>query len=234
MDGIWGGNMYAGGAGAILPNKITSKHNIRYIPNMDGLDIVKKIRAQLDRNGYKDVQMKLIGDVPWSKMSYDTDIARADHPDVRTVRNPARRAVADAKRSSPAVTGRRIYSPTARSDRRWRRFRCRSPAARPDMAEWRTPPTSILSSKEPAKCTGWQGRRSRSRRSSTTYAHASGAAASPARPITEEMASFRFGIWSRRITSVKSPYTHSAESRWKSKPANSWPSSDLRDRANRH
>ena len=77
MDGIWGGNMFAGGAGAILPNKITSKHNIRYMPNMNGLDIVKKIRAQLDRNGYKDVELKLIGDVPWAKMSYDTDIARS-------------------------------------------------------------------------------------------------------------------------------------------------------------
>jgi len=77
MDGIWGGNMFAGGAGAILPNKITSKHNIRYIPNMNGLDIVKKIRTQLDRNGYKDVELKLIGDVPWAKMSYDTDIARS-------------------------------------------------------------------------------------------------------------------------------------------------------------
>ena len=77
MDGIWGGNMYAGGAGAILPNKITSKHNMRYVPNMNGLDLVKKLRAQLDQNGYKDVQVKLIGDVPWSKMSYDTDIAHA-------------------------------------------------------------------------------------------------------------------------------------------------------------
>ncbi len=77
LDGVWGGNMYAGGAGAILPNKITSKHNFRYIPNMNGLDIVKKLRAQLDHNGYKDVEVKLIGDVPWSKMSYDSDIARA-------------------------------------------------------------------------------------------------------------------------------------------------------------
>ncbi len=77
LDGIWGGNMYAGGAGAILPNKITSKHNIRYTPKMNGLEIVKRIREQLDRNGYKDVEMKVIGDVPWSKMSYDTDIARA-------------------------------------------------------------------------------------------------------------------------------------------------------------
>src|SRR5260370_16249638 len=77
IGGMWGGNMYAGGAGAILPNKITSKHNFRYIPNMSGLDIVKKLRAQLDHNGYKDVEVKLIGDVPWSKMSYDSDIARA-------------------------------------------------------------------------------------------------------------------------------------------------------------
>ncbi len=70
--------MYAGGAGAILPNKITSKHNFRYVPKMNGLDIVKKLRAQLDANGYKDVEMKLIGDVPWSRgSSPDTDITHA-------------------------------------------------------------------------------------------------------------------------------------------------------------
>ena len=45
LDGIWGGNMYANAAGAILPNKITSKHNIRYQPNMNGIDLTKKIRA---------------------------------------------------------------------------------------------------------------------------------------------------------------------------------------------
>ena len=77
LDGIWGGNMYAGGAGAILPNKITSKHNFRYVPNMHGPDIVKKLRAQLDKNGYKDVEIKLIGDVPWAKMNSDTEIGRA-------------------------------------------------------------------------------------------------------------------------------------------------------------
>ncbi|MBI3403280.1 MAG: M20/M25/M40 family metallo-hydrolase [Acidobacteria bacterium] len=77
LDGIWSGNMYAGGAGAILPNKITSKHNMRYVPKMHGLDMVKRVREQLDRNGYKDVEMKVIGDVPWSKMTYDTDIAHA-------------------------------------------------------------------------------------------------------------------------------------------------------------
>ena len=77
LDGIWGGNMYAGGSGAILPNKLTSKHSIRYLPNMHSADILRKIRAQLDRNGYKDVEIHMVGDQPWSKMAYNTDIARA-------------------------------------------------------------------------------------------------------------------------------------------------------------
>ncbi len=72
LDGIWGGNMYAGGAGAILPNQIVSKHNIRYVPKMMGPDLIKKLRAQLDANGYKDVGVKLIGDVPWSRGNKDT------------------------------------------------------------------------------------------------------------------------------------------------------------------
>ena len=77
LDGIWGGNMYAGGAGAILPNKVTSKHNFRYVPNMNGLDIVKKLKAQLVKNGYPDVEVKLIGDVPWALMNSDNEIGRA-------------------------------------------------------------------------------------------------------------------------------------------------------------
>ncbi len=77
LDGIWGGNMYADAAGAILPNKITSKHNIRYMPNMDGMDLTRKIRAQLDRNGYKDVEMKVIGDVPWSTVDPKNDMNAA-------------------------------------------------------------------------------------------------------------------------------------------------------------
>jgi len=77
IDGIWGGNMFAGGSGAILPNKIVSKHNIRYVPNMTGPDIVAKIRKHLDEHGYKDVQINLVGDVPWAKTSTDTEIGRS-------------------------------------------------------------------------------------------------------------------------------------------------------------
>jgi acetylornithine deacetylase/succinyl-diaminopimelate desuccinylase-like protein len=77
LDGIWGGNMYAGGAGAILPNKITSKHNIRYVPNMKGPDLVEKIKKQLVKNGYPDVDVKLIGDVPWRTGQLTGDLPKA-------------------------------------------------------------------------------------------------------------------------------------------------------------
>jgi acetylornithine deacetylase/succinyl-diaminopimelate desuccinylase-like protein len=77
LDGIWSGNMFPGGSGAILPNTITSKHNIRYVPNMTGADIVKKLRAYLDKEGYQDVKINVVGDVPPAKMHYDTDIAHA-------------------------------------------------------------------------------------------------------------------------------------------------------------
>jgi acetylornithine deacetylase/succinyl-diaminopimelate desuccinylase-like protein len=77
VDGIWGGNMFAGGSGAILPNKITSKHNFRYVPNMTGPDIVAKLRKHLDKHGYSDVEINVVGDVPWAKMRYDTPIASA-------------------------------------------------------------------------------------------------------------------------------------------------------------
>ena len=156
LDGIWGGNMYAGGAGAILPNKITSKHNMRYVPKMNGLEMVKRIREQLDRNGYKDVEMKVIGDVPWSKMSYDTDIARAMNDDLRrssTSRTASRRTT----RRFSAATGRRICSRTRKSASRSRRSRCRSAWAAPATAATRTRPTSTTSSRAPGKVYGMAG-----------------------------------------------------------------------------
>jgi acetylornithine deacetylase/succinyl-diaminopimelate desuccinylase-like protein len=77
LDGIWGGNMFAGGSGAILPNQIISKHNFRYVPNMDGEDIVRKLRKYLDQLGYKDVEINVVGDVPWAKRNSDNDMGRA-------------------------------------------------------------------------------------------------------------------------------------------------------------
>jgi acetylornithine deacetylase/succinyl-diaminopimelate desuccinylase-like protein len=44
---------------------------------MTGPDIVKKLRAHLDKHGYSDVEINVVGDVPWAKRASDTDIGRA-------------------------------------------------------------------------------------------------------------------------------------------------------------
>lgn len=77
LDGIWGGNMFAGGSGSILPNKVTSKHSFRYVPNMTSEEIVTKLRKHLDKRGYTDVEINIIGDQPWARAATDTEIGRA-------------------------------------------------------------------------------------------------------------------------------------------------------------
>ena len=77
LDGIWAGNMFEGGSGAILPNRIVSKHNFRYVPNQTGPDIVTKLRAHLDKHGYEDVEINVVGDVPWAKMDDNNELAMA-------------------------------------------------------------------------------------------------------------------------------------------------------------
>ena len=77
LDGIWAGNMFEGGSGAILPNRIVSKHNFRYVPNQTGPDIVNKLRAHLDKHGYEDVEINVVGDVPWAKMDDDNELSMA-------------------------------------------------------------------------------------------------------------------------------------------------------------
>ena len=77
LDGIWGGLTEPGTAGSIMPDKVTSKHNCRYVPNQDGADLLRKLRAHLDHHGYSDVEIKVIGDVPWLKSDYESDISKA-------------------------------------------------------------------------------------------------------------------------------------------------------------
>jgi acetylornithine deacetylase/succinyl-diaminopimelate desuccinylase-like protein len=54
-----------------------SKHNFRYVPNQDGLKIVDLLRTHLDKHGYEDVEINIVGDVPWAKMTYDNELAYA-------------------------------------------------------------------------------------------------------------------------------------------------------------
>ena len=77
LDGIWGGNMFAGGSGSILPNKVVSKHSFRYVPNVTSEEILSKLRKHLDKRGYTDVEINIIGDQPWARAATDTEIGRA-------------------------------------------------------------------------------------------------------------------------------------------------------------
>jgi acetylornithine deacetylase/succinyl-diaminopimelate desuccinylase-like protein len=77
MDGIFGGLTTPGTAGSIMPNSISSKHNCRYVPNQDGAELLAKVRRHLDAHGYGDIEINVIGDVPWVVADYDTAIMRA-------------------------------------------------------------------------------------------------------------------------------------------------------------
>jgi len=76
LDGIWGG--WTGpGSKTFVPHMVTSKHNIRFVPNQRLNNLYRKIRAHLDEKGYKDVKMRKLGGYPWSLTSHKSAIAEA-------------------------------------------------------------------------------------------------------------------------------------------------------------
>jgi len=76
LDGIWGG--WTGpGSKTLLPHMVTSKHNIRFVPNQEMEDLVKKIRRHLDQKGYRDIEMRVLGGYSWANADYKTHIAQA-------------------------------------------------------------------------------------------------------------------------------------------------------------
>ena len=141
--------MYAGGAGAILPNKITSKHNIRYVPNMKGPDLVEKIKKQLVKNGYPDVDVKLIGDVPWrvGKLTGDMPKAQARALDIMQVPYSTPKELENDDGRLLARVPLRRRRPGADADLRRRRRL---------SAATRTRQTSSTSSRAPERCTAWR------------------------------------------------------------------------------
>jgi hypothetical protein len=76
LDGIWGG--WTGpGTKTFLPTKVTSKHNIRFVPRqtLDGLQ--NKIRRHLDAHGYNDVEIRRLGGSSWGLGRYKDPVAEA-------------------------------------------------------------------------------------------------------------------------------------------------------------
>jgi acetylornithine deacetylase/succinyl-diaminopimelate desuccinylase-like protein len=78
LDGIWGG--WTGpGSKTFVPHMVTSKHNIRFVPNQNLNDLYRKIRAHLDEKGYKDVKLRKVDGYPWALVSHKTAIAEATY-----------------------------------------------------------------------------------------------------------------------------------------------------------
>jgi acetylornithine deacetylase/succinyl-diaminopimelate desuccinylase-like protein len=78
LDGIWGG--WTGpGSKTFVPHMVTSKHNIRFVPNQKLNDLYRKIRAHLDEKGYKDVKLRKVDGYSWALASHKSAIAEATY-----------------------------------------------------------------------------------------------------------------------------------------------------------
>ena len=77
ITGFWGGNMAEGYAGSYLPPVATAKIDLRFPPAVEGEDVVAKVRAELDRRGYGDISMDVVGIVDWSWANADNDMGHA-------------------------------------------------------------------------------------------------------------------------------------------------------------
>lgn len=76
IDGIWGG--YTGpGSKTVLPHKVTAKLDSRLVPNQSSDEIHHKIRSHLDRRGYQDIELRVLGQGEWSQTSPDAEIVGA-------------------------------------------------------------------------------------------------------------------------------------------------------------
>ena len=70
IDGIHAG--YTGeGSKTILPERAVAKVDIRLVPDMTAADVLAKLRAHLDRRGFKDLQIRKLG-------GYDPNSTRLD------------------------------------------------------------------------------------------------------------------------------------------------------------
>jgi acetylornithine deacetylase/succinyl-diaminopimelate desuccinylase-like protein len=78
LDGIWGG-WIGPGSKTFVPHKITSKHNIRFVPNQRQRDLFRRIRAHLNEKGYNDVKIRDMGSYPWALVSHKSAIAEATY-----------------------------------------------------------------------------------------------------------------------------------------------------------
>lgn len=75
VDGIWGG--YSGpGPKTILPHKATAKMDSRLVPNQTPEESLRLIREHLNRHGFEDLEIRLLGGYPPAQSSVDAPMIR--------------------------------------------------------------------------------------------------------------------------------------------------------------
>jgi acetylornithine deacetylase/succinyl-diaminopimelate desuccinylase-like protein len=82
IDGIWGG--YQGpGTKTVLPAEVTAKMDFRLVPDQRPDDVLGKLRAHLDSNGFSDIEITKLGGVnpsrtsmtsPWARLIAETHV----------------------------------------------------------------------------------------------------------------------------------------------------------------
>jgi len=77
VNGIWAG--YTGpGSKTLLPNRITAKVDIRFVPNMKVENGIPMVRRHLDKLGFREVKIRsLEGGYNWARMSVNHPCTRA-------------------------------------------------------------------------------------------------------------------------------------------------------------
>lgn len=76
INGLSGG--YTGpGIKTLLPATATAKLDLRYVPNQEAADLIAKLRQHLDRQGFPDVELRVLGQSDWSATPLDSPVVKA-------------------------------------------------------------------------------------------------------------------------------------------------------------
>lgn len=76
IDGLVSG--YTGpGTKTLLPHEAVAKVDIRMVPDMDPQEVARTVRAHLDRHGFQDVEMRVLNNYKWSKVSVQEPCVQA-------------------------------------------------------------------------------------------------------------------------------------------------------------
>ncbi len=83
IDGIIGGYTEPGSK-TLLPHKVTAKVDVRMVPDMTPDKTIERLHRHLDRHGFQEVEINVLGTYPWSKVE-------PDHPITELLREAYRR-----------------------------------------------------------------------------------------------------------------------------------------------